>query len=87
MIGYSADFIQAYGTQTLFYPPCLAGSPKGGPVSWSPQAIDRGRKDGSMRIQEIDQIVNEILTDMSHREKDATAQKDTSFVPNFEDAL
>jgi len=40
-----------------------------------------------MRTQYIDQIVNEILTDMSHRENDATAPADISSVPNFEDAF
>ena len=40
-----------------------------------------------MRTQYIDQIVNEILTDMSHREKDATGHTDISSVPGFEEAL
>jgi hypothetical protein len=40
-----------------------------------------------MRTQYIDQIVNEILTDMSHREKDATNSAEPSSVPKFEDAF
>ncbi len=40
-----------------------------------------------MRTQYIDQIVNEILTDMSHRDKIATAPSDISSVPNFEDVI
>lgn len=40
-----------------------------------------------MQNQYIDQIVNEILTDMSQRETDATAHTAQSSVPNFEDAF
>ena len=40
-----------------------------------------------MRTQYVDQIVNEILTNMSHRENDATAHTDISSVPDFEDAF
>ena len=40
-----------------------------------------------MRNQYIDQLVDEILTDMSHREKDATTPSDISSVPDFEDAF
>ncbi|MCB2146898.1 MAG: hypothetical protein KQI81_10515 [Deltaproteobacteria bacterium] len=40
-----------------------------------------------MRTQYVDQIVNEILTDMSHREKDTTGHRDISSVPGFEEAL
>ena len=40
-----------------------------------------------MRTQHIDQIVNEILTDMSNREKDAASQMDASSIPDFEEAF
>ncbi|WP_319405310.1 hypothetical protein [uncultured Desulfosarcina sp.] len=40
-----------------------------------------------MRTQYIDQIVNEILTDMSHREKESTGPMDISSIPNFEEAF
>jgi hypothetical protein len=40
-----------------------------------------------MRTQYIDQIVNDILTDISQREKDATTHMYGSSVPNFEDAF
>ena len=40
-----------------------------------------------MHTQYIDQIVNEILTDISHRDKNATAPSDISSVPNVEDAF
>ena len=40
-----------------------------------------------MRTQYVDQIVNEILTDMSQRENDTTNHTDISAVPNFEDAI
>ena len=40
-----------------------------------------------MRTQEIDQIVNEILTDMSRREKNAGDPADKSSLPDFEDAF
>ena len=40
-----------------------------------------------MRTQYIDQIVNEILTDMSHREKDVTTPAEPSSVPQFDDAF
>lgn len=40
-----------------------------------------------MRTQYIDQIVNEILTDMSHRKKNTADPSDLSSVPNFEDAF
>jgi hypothetical protein len=35
----------------------------------------------------IDQIVKEILTDMSHGKKSATAPADSSSVPDFEDTF
>ena len=40
-----------------------------------------------MRTPFIDQIVNEILTDMSHREKNAGDRADKASVPDFEDAF
>jgi len=40
-----------------------------------------------MRTQEIDQIVDKILTDMSHRKKNTTDPTDNSSVPDFEDAF
>lgn len=40
-----------------------------------------------MRPREIDQIVNEILSDTSHREKHAGGPTDKSSVPDFEDAF
>jgi len=40
-----------------------------------------------MQCPEIDQIVNEILVDMSEREKDAPSEVDASSVPEFEEAF
>lgn len=40
-----------------------------------------------MQTQYIEQIVNEILTDMSRREKDSAGRKEISSVPDFEDAF
>jgi hypothetical protein len=40
-----------------------------------------------MQTQYIDQIVKDILTDMSRREKSATATGNISSAPNFEDAF
>ncbi|WP_372682866.1 hypothetical protein [Desulfosarcina sp.] len=40
-----------------------------------------------MRTADIDQIVNEILTDMSHRENNISASADRSSVPDFEDTF
>jgi len=40
-----------------------------------------------MRTRYIDQIVNDILTDMSHRENKATAPADRSCVPDFQDTF
>lgn len=40
-----------------------------------------------MRTEDIDQIVNEILTDMSHRENNTSASADRSSVPDFEDTF
>ena len=40
-----------------------------------------------MQRQDVDQIVNDILIDMSKREKDATPRAESSSVPEFEDAF
>jgi hypothetical protein len=40
-----------------------------------------------MQTEYIDLIVNEILTDMSHRRKGSAVHADPSPVPDFEDAF
>ena len=40
-----------------------------------------------MQTEYIDQIVNDILTGMSHRQRDAAAHPNPSPVPDFEDAF
>ena len=75
------------GAQPPPNPPCYTGPPQWWPGFLEPGNNRPGRKDSSMRTQYIDQIVNEILIDMSHREKDATGHRDKSSVPGFEEAL
>lgn len=55
-------------------------------MGW-PGLPEHVRKAGPMQTEDIDQIVNDILTGMSHRQRDAAAAPAPSPVPDFEDAF